>query len=90
MPLNQIKFLVFGERGKPEYSGKSLFEKNWQPNKLSPHVSWRPGINRGYNEGRQLLLTLRQHRFLCVPHCSIYANIKLAQPALHMNDPNQY
>ena len=53
--------LVFGERGKPEYPGKSLSEQSREPTN-STHI-WRPirESNPGHIGGRPVLSSLRQH-----------------------------
>ena len=55
--------LVFGERGKPEYSGKNLLELSYENQQTQASDIWRPirESNLGHIGGRPVLLPLRQH-----------------------------
>ena len=55
-----LEMLVFEERGKPEYPGKSLSEQGQEPTTNSTHI-WRRvrELNLGHIGGRRALLPLR-------------------------------
>ena len=54
---NQMKFLVWSERGKPEYPGKNLSKQIREPTN-STHV-WVKS-NSGHIDGRRVLSPLHQ------------------------------
>ena len=58
---NQIKFLVFVERGKPKYPGKNLWEQSREPtNSTNTRMASRTESNPGHIGGERVLSSLRQ------------------------------